>query len=89
MWGVLGAMIIYQVCQDAKTAERTLRYKQEKEEEQALREGRTIIQAQCLSCGTLADTATGFYLPRLRFICQECTEIALYLLEEYRNKKNQ
>ena len=48
----------------------------------------TAIQAECRSCGDLADTAKGWTGPNCSFICQECIEIALCLLEEYRNKKN-
>ena len=48
----------------------------------------TAIQAKCRSCGDLADTAKGWTGPNCSFICQECIEIALCLLEEYRNKKN-
>ncbi len=46
----------------------------------------TVIQAECRSCGNLANTAKGRIARNFRFTCHECTETALYLLGVRRNK---
>ena len=44
---------------------------------------------ECCSCRDLADRAKGWTEQGSGFICQECLEIALCLLEEWRNREKE